>query len=184
MMYDTDFSILNDLCNEFRQTYKTAAIEIFAFPQLWGSTALGYDGFGGSVMTTAYTIALYDKEYNVARVYFGGTRLAYEIKNPNDLFFKDLQRGKLTDQSNAGKYSFDEVSKESEEKNRTFCAECRAGVDYYCRDEDVTTTIMGRKCSYTEKRAICADCGAEVFVPKIEDENLRVFYEAYHGQSN
>lgn len=49
-------------------------IEWYAFPQVWGSTALGFGGMGGQMITTAQTfIVIGDSE---AYVYFGG-RYAY-----------------------------------------------------------------------------------------------------------
>jgi hypothetical protein len=45
------------------------------FPQLWGSTALGFGGVGGSACTWAYTCVVAGPEQHLA-VYFGG-RFAY-----------------------------------------------------------------------------------------------------------
>lgn len=47
------------------------------FPQLWGSTALGFGGLGGAAMTPAYTVVLTGPG-NVLGVYWAG-RLAYTI---------------------------------------------------------------------------------------------------------
>ena len=69
-------------------------IEVYMFPQLWGSTALGYGGIGGSSMTTAYTIVVMCTD-DVC-VYFGGSRLAYRLNLRNlsteglDCFQNDL----------------------------------------------------------------------------------------------
>ncbi len=55
-------------------------IEVVMFPQMWGSTALGYGGIGGAAMTTAYTVIITCGDTHA--VYFGsGGRLAYMIKN-------------------------------------------------------------------------------------------------------
>ena len=51
-------------------------VEIYSFPQTWGSTALGFGGIGGSAMTTAMTVVVIS--YGVAAVYFAG-RHAYTV---------------------------------------------------------------------------------------------------------
>jgi hypothetical protein len=107
--YKTDWSIINDLVSEFDQYIKEhykqySEIEVYSFPQGWGSTALGYGGIGGQAMTSAQTIVLYDVYQGVVRVYFGGKKLAYQIENPNKLFFEDLSRWQLKEVSRAGAY--------------------------------------------------------------------------------
>lgn len=92
MNYKLDWSIVNDLVTEFekyiKHEYRTnPEIEVYSFPQTWGSTALGYGGIGGSAMTSAQTIVLYDMYSDVVRVYFGDNRLGYQIKEPNRKFF-------------------------------------------------------------------------------------------------
>lgn len=55
----------------------TDDVEVCMFPQVWGSTALGYGGVGGAAMTTAYTVVVSD--HNHVCVYFGSGRLAYML---------------------------------------------------------------------------------------------------------
>lgn len=50
----------------------------YAFPQTWGSTALGFGGIGGCAMTTAQTYVV--TVQGRVLVYFG-PRFAYEIKD-------------------------------------------------------------------------------------------------------
>jgi hypothetical protein len=52
-------------------------VEVFMFPQGWGSTALGYGGMGGASMTCAYTVVVSDQIH--VCVYFGSGRLAYML---------------------------------------------------------------------------------------------------------
>lgn len=53
---------------------------VTAFPQLWGSTALGFGGIGGSAMTTAYTVVVESSVVGQRAVYFGSSgRLAYIV---------------------------------------------------------------------------------------------------------
>jgi len=103
-----DYSIINKIVEQFNANLKEQKIhddiEVYVFPQCWGSTALGYGGIGGSAMTTASTIVLYAHCENIVRVYFGGGLLAYEIKNPNRIFFDDMFSHRLAEKSKSGKY--------------------------------------------------------------------------------
>lgn len=63
-------------------------LSIVMFPQLWGSTSLGFGGIGGASMTTAYTVIVQGPTGESA-VYFGGT-FAYLIKRPGQKFAEDL----------------------------------------------------------------------------------------------
>lgn len=51
-------------------------LRLYSFPQMWGSTALGFGGMGGQAMTTAQTYIVVT-DYGAAFVYFAG-RFAYE----------------------------------------------------------------------------------------------------------
>lgn len=53
-------------------------VDVFVFPQTWGSTALGYGGMGGAAVTDAYTVVV--RDHNCYCVYFGQGELAYKIK--------------------------------------------------------------------------------------------------------
>lgn len=71
---------------------RTDHVEWLAFPQTWGSTALGFGGMGGATMTTATTIVVRDRLGRSRRkggkllVYFGG-RFCYEA--PVDETFEE-----------------------------------------------------------------------------------------------
>lgn len=53
--------------------------------QMWGSTALGFGGMGGSAMTKAYTIIIGSRFHHVLCVYFGG-HFAYSLDmDKNDI---------------------------------------------------------------------------------------------------
>lgn len=58
------------------------------FLQTWGSTALGFGGFGGDMMTSAWTSVII-KNDGSADVYFNGKK-AYSVEIMNDAFKKDL----------------------------------------------------------------------------------------------
>lgn len=65
-------------------------IQVVCFPQMWGSTALGHGGMGGAAMTRANTVVVLMPNHD-ACVYFG-SRLAYHIEHPNDLFTSDMHK--------------------------------------------------------------------------------------------
>lgn len=68
------------------EEYRHPELEVQVFPQVWGSTALGFGGIGGQAMTSAYTTVVQDFNTGWHSVFFGN-RLAYLIFEPNDLFF-------------------------------------------------------------------------------------------------
>lgn len=63
--------------------------------------------------------------------------------------------------------------------NKTFCEECRNGVDYIVTTVPMAGTIKGEQYCYTGKEARCKDCGSLVFVPELIDANLEALYEEY-----
>lgn len=74
--------------SEIKRRPQISEIEVYSFPQTWGSTALGFGGIGGSAMTTALTvIVMHGVE---ACVYFGG-EFAYRIDDINHVFRSDMQ---------------------------------------------------------------------------------------------
>ena len=77
--------------------------EVEVFPQVWGSTALGFGGVGGQVITNAYTTVIYETGSGIYGVFFN-ERLAYIIENPNHLFFEDLNNRNMECCSRASKY--------------------------------------------------------------------------------
>lgn len=64
--------------------------------------------------------------------------------------------------------------------NITFCEECRKDVVYSVTSISIKGTLKGEEYNYTRKKAVCTECGAEVYVGEIEDENLKALYDAYH----
>lgn len=76
-------------------------IDVYHFPQVWGSTALGFGGIGGQAMTSAYTTVVVEGA-NVA-VYFSG-RLAYVVVNPNDEFFRHLSSHNMAEVGKSSQY--------------------------------------------------------------------------------
>jgi hypothetical protein len=75
-------------------------VEVYAFPQTWGSTALGFNGLGCSAMTTALTIVV--RYATVSCIYFGGSH-AYTITDITEAFEKDLHGFNMRDVATARK---------------------------------------------------------------------------------
>ena len=70
--------------------YKYPNFDFNVFPQVWGSTALGFNNIGGQALTKAYTIVLKELNSNMFFVFFE-ERFAYMVKDPNELFQKDFE---------------------------------------------------------------------------------------------
>lgn len=76
--------------------------DFYDFDQMWASTALGFDGFGGSAMTIARTYVFIPRGYKKAYVYFG-SEFAYEC-DVNEQFEEDLRNHNIAAVRNSGKY--------------------------------------------------------------------------------
>ena len=83
--------------------YKGADLQAEMFLQTWPSTALGFGGVGGSMMTPAYTTVFSDYLENVHLVFFG-EKLAYIITDPTDVFFEDLVKRNMASVNGSCKY--------------------------------------------------------------------------------
>ena len=84
-------------------------IEVIMFPQVWGSTALGYGGMGGASVTPAYTVVVQTNTH--ACVYFGSSgTLAYMINfttqsaEGREKFRHDMQCHIIKDKKDVGLY--------------------------------------------------------------------------------
>jgi hypothetical protein len=76
-------------------------VKTYHFPQMWGSTALGFGGIGGAAMTEAYTTVV--TMYNQVAVFFDG-RHAYSISEPNQSFVDDLKICRMASVRDSEKY--------------------------------------------------------------------------------
>ena len=97
-------------CNAVRSTgeeYTHPEIEMYMFPQIWGSTSLGFGGIGGQAITTAYTVVVNDYHDGWCSVFFGD-QLAYVVKNPNQIFYEDVKNGSMKPIAKAGAYRRDD----------------------------------------------------------------------------
>ena len=100
--------------------------KMYVFPQIWSSTALGFDGCGGQAITEAYTtvvemswdyvnktddirgLNLTTSDDRIYAVFFDG-KLAYICLNPNEQFFEDLNNRCMRPQNESKMYSDHEL---------------------------------------------------------------------------
>lgn len=77
--------------------------EVFLFPQMWSTTALGFDNtVAGQAFTAADTVVIMDCLERAA-VYFNGD-LAYKVKKVNQTFHEDLQYHSMVSTSKKERY--------------------------------------------------------------------------------
>jgi len=66
----------------------------------------------------------------------------------------------------------------------TFCEECRKDVSYIETEEIFQNELKGETFEYKGKKAVCNECGSEVYVAEIEDYNLKALYDAYRTKNS
>ena len=77
--------------------------ELYTFEQTWGSTALGFGGVGGQMMTSATTYVFVPMSVNQkCFVYFAG-RFAYAV-DYSDKFMRDVGDCNVASVAESGKY--------------------------------------------------------------------------------
>ena len=101
-------SIEADLPYRFNYKEKQRPIiddfEVHIFEQVWGSTALGFSGFGGQAMTSAMTYVFIPVTCNQkCFVYFAG-RFAYAV-DYSEKFMEDVLKGNMESVSRSNKYT-------------------------------------------------------------------------------
>lgn len=94
-----------------RERHKYAAVEfeVDMFPQMWGTTSLGFDimedgspSIGGQAFTAAYTSVFHEKLTDTYVVCFGSD-ICYQVVNPTEAFWKDLKEHRMASLSQAKK---------------------------------------------------------------------------------
>lgn len=79
-------------------------VTLYTFPQTWRSTALGFGGYGGQMITRAQTtVIMVSTTHEYGAVFFGG-KFAYSIKNVNEAFIKDVSQFHMEPVYKASKY--------------------------------------------------------------------------------
>jgi len=77
--------------------------ELHTFEQIWGSTALGFEGIGGQALTSARTYVFVPQSCDEkCFVYFGG-RFAYAVPYSHQ-FMEDVAAGNMASVAKSGKY--------------------------------------------------------------------------------
>lgn len=66
----------------------------------------------------------------------------------------------------------------------TFCEECRKDVNYVVVEKEMEGTIKGTKYIYIGKEARCEECGSEVYIPEINDSNLKALYDVFREKND
>lgn len=69
-----------------------------------------------------------------------------------------------------------------DKSSTTFCPECRKDVTYTITEEDVKSCIKGEEYSYRGKVARCDNCGSELYLGDINDDNLERLYNEYQNR--
>ena len=59
--------------------------------------------------------------------------------------------------------------------NKAFCENCRKNVDFKVEIDIIKCKVKGEEYEYCGLKGVCWECGSEVYVPEIEDENLKIF---------
>jgi putative zinc finger/helix-turn-helix YgiT family protein len=65
----------------------------------------------------------------------------------------------------------------------TFCEECRKDVSYSIETVTMKAKLKGEEYEFAGKKALCGECGNEVYVADIENENLKALYGAYRQKN-
>lgn len=65
------------------------------------------------------------------------------------------------------------------EKKLVICEDCRKRVSYSVEEVNLSSTLKGEKFEYSGKKAICDECGNEVYVSEVEEYNKNQVYDAY-----
>ena len=63
------------------------------------------------------------------------------------------------------------------------CENCNKKVNYTVEERNVEK-YKGKTVNVIENVAICNNCGAEIFIPTLEEENLKRLYEKYRKMTN
>lgn len=68
-------------------------------------------------------------------------------------------------------------------EKKTFCEECRRDVRYTIDGTKLEGTLKGVQYDYVGQKAICNECGSEVYVHEVEDYNLKSLYDTYREKN-
>lgn len=69
-------------------------------------------------------------------------------------------------------------------KKKIFCESCGQNVEYDTYSNNVKLTVKGITFTYKEIHACCPNCGEDIIVPFLENENHLAKEHAYHEAKN
>lgn len=64
---------------------------------------------------------------------------------------------------------------------KVLCGNCRKITDYTLHSRVASHEIRGKEIIFREKYATCNECGDEVTVPGLDDENTKELESVYNG---
>lgn len=70
------------------------------------------------------------------------------------------------------------------EMKKTFCEECGDDVMYSVMNVEIESEIKGETYLYHGEKALCVECGEEVYVAEVNDFNLVALYTEYRVRNN
>ncbi|NLE14150.1 MAG: DUF4065 domain-containing protein [Clostridiales bacterium] len=69
-------------------------------------------------------------------------------------------------------------------KEKYFCENCRAENEYVIEKREMSGDIRGERYSFRGSEAVCKVCGEPVWIPEIEDANLKAVYDVYREKND
>ena len=68
--------------------------------------------------------------------------------------------------------------------NTVFCVECRKDVKFIIKEVEFKRTLKDKEYSFTGLEAYCEECKNPIYVPEIEDNNLKLLYDVYRREND
>lgn len=69
----------------------------------------------------------------------------------------------------------------TEKRRRDFCIECRKETEYLLQKRDIVKTIRDKAYTFGITVAVCAECGGEMSLPGLIDQNIQEIDEQYRA---
>ncbi len=69
-----------------------------------------------------------------------------------------------------------------EKKRKDFCTECRKETEYFLTKKGIVKHINGNAYPFFITVAICSECGKEMSIPGLIDQNIQEVEEQYKKQ--
>lgn len=67
----------------------------------------------------------------------------------------------------------------SEKRRKDFCIECRKETEYVLQKKNIRKTVRDKEYQFTITAAVCAECGEEMSIPGLIDQNVQEIDEQY-----